>query len=84
MIKLGHPALRKVSTCRTFPVTAPSNDCKIVEFMREKVQDYKPTQGHGYYQFTKKEHIPPDAKVVLMDKVNNSNISESTYKCFNL
>ena len=51
-------------------MTAPSSDCKIVDFMNEKVRDYKPTEGHGYYQFTKKEHIPPDAEVVLMDKVS--------------
>ena len=47
----------------------PRDDCNVVDFIQEKVKDSKPTLNCCYYEFTENEYIPPDAEVVLLDKV---------------
>ena len=59
------------STCKIYEVP---RDMLIVEFVtrtRDLKDNYEIISGCGYYEFTKKEYIPPESQVILMDKVCN-------------
>ena len=57
------------STCNIYGVP---HDMLIVEFVtrtKDLKDNYKIISGCGYYEFTRKEYIPPDSQVILMDEV---------------
>lgn len=51
-----------------------TGECNLPDFIRkeEALQNFKPSLGYGYHQFTKKEFISPNTEVVLKRKVCSS------------
>ena len=47
-------------------------ECNMIDFAKEKVDNYDPDSGYGYYQFTEgtEEYISPMTQVVLVSKVS--------------
>ena len=45
--------------------------CNLPDFIRKEaaLQNFKPSLGYGYHQFTKPELISPNTEVVLKKKV---------------
>jgi hypothetical protein len=45
----------------------------MIDFAKEKIDNYDPDSGYGYYQFTKEadEYISPTTQVVLVSEVSN-------------
>ena len=51
-------------------ITVPK-ECNMIDFAKEKIENYEPDSGNGYYQFIEgtEEYIPPKTKVALVSKV---------------
>ena len=51
-------------------ITVPK-ECNMIEFAKEKIENYEPDSGNGYYQFIEgtEEYIPPKTRVVLVSEV---------------
>ena len=54
---------------KIFPVL---KECNMIDFAKEKVDNYDPDSGYGYYQFTEgtEEYISPMTQVVLISQVS--------------
>ena len=55
-----------------FKIILVLKKCKMIDFAKEKIFNYDPDSGNGYYEFTEasEEYISPKTKVVLVDEVS--------------
>lgn len=69
---IGYRALHRVPTSMSmiFKVKG-TEECGLPDLISKEaaLQNFKPSMGHGYHQFTKKEFISPNTEVVLKKKV---------------
>ena len=65
----ANPELQPLSNFKLILVSKESN---MIEFAKEKIENYDPDSGNGYYQFTEsnEEYISPKTKVVLVHEVS--------------
>ena len=62
--------LQSVNT--KFKIITVPKGCNMIDFAKEKVENYNPDSGNGYYQFLEaiEEYISPKTQVVLVNEVS--------------
>ena len=55
-----------------FRIIPVPKECNMIDFAKEKFDNYDPDSGNGYYQFIKsaEEYIPPKTQVLLVSEVS--------------